>query len=366
MPYEQLCSNRKLVDSITYVSHRPLSNYNRNTLKQNCQYLDQILKDGFRGGRWWSSCLRYRHHGYLGWDELDRQHLQINFPKRNAQCCIQISMLTFLMGPIKNKLSLDQVTRWRRTTSHCLWINGEPHLATQFVDAQMWFTRSQRFKQYVAIRPTYPPLMKLTLLKLDHGITTHHYGDVIMDAIASQITSLTIVYSIVYSDADQRKHQSSASLAFVRRIHRGPVNSPHKWPVTRKMFPFDDVIMILWTGLTEALLNYTYMWFDYVFSCDVAIPNLIKRVSPMGFIQFNTLRLRQNGRHFADDTLKRIFLNENVCISIKISLTFVLKGPINNIPALGQIMAWRRPGDKPLSEPIVVSLPTHICVTRSQ
>ena len=65
-----------------------------------------------------------------------------------------------------------------------------------------------------------------------------------MDAIASQITSLTIVYSIVYSHADQRKHQSPASLAFVRGIHRGPVNSPHKWPVTRKMFQFDDVIMI--------------------------------------------------------------------------------------------------------------------------
>ena len=70
-----------------------------------------------------------------------------------------------------------------------------------------------------------------------------HYGGVKMGAIASQITSLTIVYSTVYSDADQRKHQSSASLAFVRGIHRGPVNSPHKWPVTRKMFPFDDVIM---------------------------------------------------------------------------------------------------------------------------
>ena len=64
-----------------------------------------------------------------------------------------------------------------------------------------------------------------------------------MSAIASQIASLTIDYSIVYSDADQRKHQSSASLVFVRGIHRGPVNSPHKWPVTRKMFPFDDVIM---------------------------------------------------------------------------------------------------------------------------
>ena len=72
-----------------------------------------------------------------------------------------------------------------------------------------------------------------------------HYDDVIMSAIASQITSRTIVYSIVYSDADQRKHQSSASLAFVWGIHRGPVNSPHKWPVTRKMFPFDDVIMQL-------------------------------------------------------------------------------------------------------------------------
>ena len=65
-----------------------------------------------------------------------------------------------------------------------------------------------------------------------------------MGAIASQITSLTIVYSTVYSDADQRKHQSSASLAFVRGIHRFPVNSPHQWPVTRKMFPFDDVIML--------------------------------------------------------------------------------------------------------------------------
>ena len=64
-----------------------------------------------------------------------------------------------------------------------------------------------------------------------------------MGAIASQITSLTIVYSTVYSGADQSKHQSSASLAFLWGIHRGPVNSPHKWPVTRKMFPFDDVIM---------------------------------------------------------------------------------------------------------------------------
>ena len=65
-----------------------------------------------------------------------------------------------------------------------------------------------------------------------------------------QITSLTVVYSTVYSGADQRKHQRSTSLAFVRGIHRWPVNSPHKWPNTRKMFPFDDVIML--TRISEA------------------------------------------------------------------------------------------------------------------
>ena len=81
---------------------------------------------------------------------------------------------------------------------------------------------------------------------------------------------------------------------------------------------------------------------------------------------FNTLRPRQDGRHFADDSFKFIFLNEYVLISMKISLEFVPKGPINNIPALVQIMAWRRLGDKPLSEPMMESLPTHICVTRPQ
>ena len=70
-----------------------------------------------------------------------------------------------------------------------------------------------------------------------------YYSDVIMGAMASQITSLTIVYSPVYSGGNQTKHQSSALPAFVRGIHRWPVNSQHKWPVTGKMFPFDDVIL---------------------------------------------------------------------------------------------------------------------------
>ena len=81
---------------------------------------------------------------------------------------------------------------------------------------------------------------------------------------------------------------------------------------------------------------------------------------------FSTLKPRQNGRLFADDTFKRIFLNENIRISIEISLKFVPKGLINNIAAPVLIMAWRRPGDKPLSEPMMVRSLTHICITRPQ
>ena len=81
---------------------------------------------------------------------------------------------------------------------------------------------------------------------------------------------------------------------------------------------------------------------------------------------FNSLRPRPNRRRFADDIFKRIFLNENEWISPRISLKFVPKVRINNIPALVQMMDWRRPGDKPLSEPMMVTLLRHICVTRPQ
>ena len=96
-------------------------------------------------------------------------------------------------------------------------------------------------------------------------------------------------------------------------------------------------------------------------------------ITPQGFrwdlvthLHLNTLRPRQDERHFADDIFTCIFFNENCCILIEFSLKYVRKGPIDNNPALVQIMAWRRPGDKPLSEPMMVSLLTHICVTRPQ
>ena len=118
---------------------------------------------------------------------------------------------------------------FRQQTSHCL--NQKWHIIN-WPAIKLW---------------QFPFTKWIWTCRLQNGdhlfICLPHYGDVIMGAIASQITSLTIVYSTVYSDADERKHQSSASVAFVWGIHRGPVNSPHKWPVTRKIFSFDDVIM---------------------------------------------------------------------------------------------------------------------------
>ena len=102
------------------------------------------------------------------------------------------------------------------------------------------------------------------------------------------------------------------------------------------------------------LVHLKVLWMDSINNMDVIVRYV------------NTLRPRQDGRHFPDDIFKCNFMSENVQISIRISLKFVPKGPINNIPALVQIMAWRRSGDKPLSEPMMVSLLTHICVTRPQ
>ena len=96
----------------------------------------------------------------------------------------------------------------------------------------------------ISCKPLPQPVEHFTHWPLGNRVVVFHYCDVIMNTIASQITSLTIVYLTVNSGTDQRKHQSSTSLAFVRGIHRRPVNFPHKGPVTRKMFPFDDVIML--------------------------------------------------------------------------------------------------------------------------
>ena len=103
------------------------------------------------------------------------------------------------------------------------------------------------------------------------------------------------------------------------------------------------------------------MWYCYISGGEMWQSAAFHRGS-LAHPCINTLRPRQNGSHFAGDLFKCIFFGENICITIKISLKFVPKGPINNIPALFQTMAWRRP----LSEPMMVSSLAHICVTRPQ
>ena len=125
---------------------------------------------------------------------------------------------------------------WRESSHHLnqmltYWLSHKEHISIKFYFAQLKSFHSRRC---------------ISKCHLQHGshFVLIHYSDVIMSVEASQITSLTIVYSALYSGADQRKHQSSASLAFVLGIHRWLVNSLHKWPVMQKMFPFDDIIIL--------------------------------------------------------------------------------------------------------------------------
>ena len=115
-------------------------------------------------------------------------------------------------------------------------------------------------------------------------------------------------------------------------------------------------------------LNWIQTWLNHFHSdtlhfesCQLLLSIVQKKHSVHYHIEAET-----NGSHFADDIFKCIFLNENVWILIKISLKFVPEGPINNIPAMVQIMAWRRPGNKPLSDPKMVSLRMHKCIARPQ
>ena len=145
-----------------------------------------------------------------------------------------------------------------------------------------------------------------------------------MSAMASQITSLMI---FLLNHPFRRRSKKKSKLR-VTGLCAG--NSP-----LTSEFP---------TQMASNAENVSTWWRYHVVNCLVPCYHLNQS-------WLNTLRPRQNGHHFTDDTFNRIFVNENVRIPIKFSLKFVPKGQINNIPALVQIMAWRRPGDKPLSEP---------------
>ena len=154
----------------------------------------------------------------------------------------QINRLTIVHSSIYS--GADQ--RTHQSSASIAFVRGNSPVTSEFPAQRasnvendfIWWRHHGVSNKGLGVLPSPHPLVYQTVYFL---CVCHHYDDVIMTTMASQITSLTIVYSTVYSGTDQRKHQSSASLAFVRGIHRGQ----HKWPVTRKMFPFDDVIMIL-------------------------------------------------------------------------------------------------------------------------
>ena len=152
---------------------------------------------------------------------------------------LQVVSLSNLIWHVYTRISIMFVRNYNTNLSY----NGIPDdVSETHKYSFMWFYKEHwKIDLVYACWRAYDKVLK-RLVKVVLGFS--HYNDVIMGTIASQITSLTIGYSTACSDADKRKHQSSASLAFVRGIHLGPVNSPYNWPVTRKTFPFDDVIMI--------------------------------------------------------------------------------------------------------------------------
>ena len=144
------------------------------------------------------------------------------------------------------RLNKQLNNQWRRpwfeTPSRPLWRHCNVHEMDKPLYAELFQNLIYIFDNFPTLRwhryPKYFLKGDRVLFPEPMENQCYHYSDAIMSAMATQITRPTFVYSVVYSGADQRRHQSSASLAFVQKIHRWPVNSPHKEPVTRKMFPF--------------------------------------------------------------------------------------------------------------------------------
>ena len=130
-----------------------------------------------------------------------------------------------------------------------------------------------------------------------------HTSDVIMGMMTSQITSLTTVYTTIYSIADQRKHQSSASLAFVQGIHRWPANSPHKGPVTRKMLPFDDVSWFSTTAVFNEEMHY-HAGRNLSLKCTITYCIMFSRIN-----QMCTIRIIKRDLAFSHRICTRISMN---------------------------------------------------------
>ena len=204
--------------------------------------------------------------------DWDNMFLKCSLPQGSIldQCCISYQLMTRIMFPVY------LVTYYLQGILICLLADL---MSNRFLKYGRWVEKwihggSKVIACVSNIKQNHSHgIWNLNWKVVDEGLTivtknrtiqwvykycfwVFHCSDVIMSPMASQITSLVIVYSTVYSGTDQRKHQSPASLAFVWGIHRWSVNSPHKGPVTRKMFPFDDVIM----SYRQLAFSYSSQW----------------------------------------------------------------------------------------------------------
>ena len=181
-----------------------------------------------------------------------------------------------------------------------------------------------------------------------------------MGAMASRTTGVSIVYSTVCSCGDQRKHQSFASLPFVRGIHRWPVNSPHKWSVTRKMFSSDDVIMghLIAAATEKGFLG--IQLYNWVFTSPYyPVYNAIYRLA---YLMFDTLTLKRNGRNFAD-IFECVFWKEMYFYFDSNPLCFGLHGTIDSKPSSVLVLVWHQQATCHYRNQFWDGSLTHICIT---
>ena len=176
-------------------------------------------------------------------------------------------------------------------------------------------------------------------------VRSRHYTGVIMDAMASHITGITIVYSTVYTGADQRKHQSSASLAFVWGIRRWHVNSPHKGPVTRKLFPFDDFMMKHYTLCTSSQTQHTHTHTYTKPMGRLLMAILLKSMRSSIYdryfkftICFNTLNFGRFERRLGKLIFQAIFVFDGLVISSEIALRCLFRDRTHYKSTLVQVM----------------------------
>ena len=281
------------------------------------------------------------------------------------------------MGAVFNELAIYENYKGLTPTSYRCFVHQVDNIAMT-VHPKTVHTRLALLPLlYIVVDWYILALPKVCMVTAHARFTQCHFSRA-FDDIDERIALSTSKWLIIATDNHSKKVSLSCGIYFIscsgdNMMRKNMVFqaftsqlrylfSPHLFCMICSKQNLPYLLVILWEVMTRSGYN--------LHSGRRLFQQVFVDESPyFGFrrsLIIHTLRPRQNSRHFPDNIFKWIFLNENVWISINISMKFVPRGQINNIPTLVQVMAWRRPSDKPLFEPMLVRLPTHICVTRPQ